>query len=194
MLICWMLPTTSLLRSHEEDCHEKNVSAPQPTPEEGARLSVPDVIPGWPQGSGAEKGQRKKTPGRVMHEPNRTAKIRQAGYRLRPDERLRRGSEYRQVYDNATSVHGRALVVFIRARDGAPRRAGFVAGRRVGGAVQRNRARRVLKEAWRCLKERTPETGFEFVFVARAPCVGRKTEQIVREMTELLSRGGALLR
>ena len=64
-------------------------------------------------------------------------------------------------------------------------RVAVVAGKRVGGAVQRNRARRVLKAAWRQVAEAT--RGSDAVLVARAPIVGAKSQDLVGEMTELLS-------
>ena len=60
----------------------------------------------------------------------------------------------------------------------------MIAGKRVGGAVQRTRARRVLREAWRHIPQTV--TGRDAVLVARAPIVGAKSQDLVSEMTELL--------
>jgi ribonuclease P protein component len=69
----------------------------------------------------------------------------------------------------------------------APGSGGFaaVATRRVGGAVERNRARRILRAAWRAL---APGVGdaYDVVLVARAGIRGAKTQDLVAEMTELL--------
>lgn len=89
-------------------------------------------------------------------------------------------------------MHGRALVVFTLRSDDLVLRAGFVAGRRVGGAVQRNRARRVMREAYRRLKSLLPGRGIQLVFVARGPCARQSLAQIDREMRELLGRSGIL--
>lgn len=63
-----------------------------------------------------------------------------------------------------------------------------VAARRVGGAVERNRARRVLRAAWR---EIAPQVGDDdIVLVARQGIRGAKTQDLVAEMTELLHREG----
>lgn len=65
----------------------------------------------------------------------------------------------------------------------------FVAGRRVGGAVLRNRARRVLRAAWR---EIAPEVrpGNDVALVAREAIRGAGTQELVVEMRELLTRAG----
>ncbi len=63
----------------------------------------------------------------------------------------------------------------------------FVAGRRVGGAVVRNRARRIMRAAWREVAPRL-EGGYDIVWVARASIRGAKTQDLVSEMDELLTR------
>jgi len=72
--------------------------------------------------------------------------------------------------------------VFVAPGSGA---AVFVAGRKVGGAVARNRARRILRAAWRELAPRARE-GYDIAVVARATIRGAKTQDLVAEMTELL--------
>jgi ribonuclease P protein component len=63
-----------------------------------------------------------------------------------------------------------------------------VASRKVGGAVERNRAKRILRAAWR---EIGPETGDanDVVLVAREGIRGMKTQDLVPEMNELLRAG-----
>jgi ribonuclease P protein component len=63
-----------------------------------------------------------------------------------------------------------------------------VAARRIGGAVARNRARRVLRAAWRDV---SPElrAGQDVVLVAREAIRSAKTQDLVAEMRELLRRG-----
>lgn len=60
-----------------------------------------------------------------------------------------------------------------------------VAGRRIGGAVVRNRARRVLRAAWR---EVVPglRSGKDVVLVAREAIQGATTRELVVEMSGLL--------
>jgi ribonuclease P protein component len=62
-----------------------------------------------------------------------------------------------------------------------------VAARRVGGSVERNRARRILREAWRQVSPQVGE-GFDAVLVAREAIRGATTQDLVAEMTQVLRR------
>jgi ribonuclease P protein component len=64
----------------------------------------------------------------------------------------------------------------------------LVAGRKIGGAVQRNRARRVLRAAIREVAPRGVE-GHDVVLVAREAIRDARTQDLITEMTELLQRG-----
>jgi ribonuclease P protein component len=85
-------------------------------------------------------------------------------------------------------LKGARMVVLVAPGSGTT---AFVAGRRVGGAVSRNRARRILKAAWREVAPRARE-GYDIAFVARGAIRGSKTQDLVAEMEELLTRGGVM--
>jgi ribonuclease P protein component len=70
--------------------------------------------------------------------------------------------------------------------------AAFVAGRRIGGAVLRNRARRILRAAWREVEDKV-EDGYDVVVVARAAIVGARSQDLVAEIEELLSRAQVIV-
>jgi ribonuclease P protein component len=76
------------------------------------------------------------------------------------------------------------MVAFVAPGRG---QAAFVAGRRVGGAVVRNRARRIMRAAWRELSPRMQE-GYDVAWVARATIRGAMTQDLVAEMDELWTR------
>jgi ribonuclease P protein component len=89
-----------------------------------------------------------------------------AGARRR---RLSRSAEFDRVYREGRSHSGRHLVLysFPREADGESPRLGLSVGRKVGGAVQRNKVKRLLREAFWASEERLP-AGHDFVVVARA--------------------------
>lgn len=61
----------------------------------------------------------------------------------------------------------------------------MIAARRIGGAVERNRARRVLRTAWREVEPELGE-GFDVVLVAREAIRSARTQDLVAEMREIL--------
>ena len=78
------------------------------------------------------------------------------------------------------------MVLFIAPGSGEM---ALVAGKKIGGAVQRNRARRVLRAAIREVAPRGVE-GHDVVLVAREAIRDARTQDLIAEMTELLQRGG----
>ena len=82
------------------------------------------------------------------------------------------------------------MILYVAPHAG-PARAAFVASRRVGGAVARNRARRIMRAAWHDLSALV-EGDLDVVFVARPNIQGAKTQDLEAEMRELLHRAGVM--
>lgn len=85
--------------------------------------------------------------------------------------RLSRSGEFDRVYREGTSHANRHVVLYSFPRsvdDDAETRLGVSASRKVGGAVERNKAKRALREAFWAESEHLPPR-HDFVLVARAP-------------------------
>lgn len=105
-------------------------------------------------------------------------------------ERLRLRLEYERVYGDGRPFRTSLVVLFVLTAPDLSRKAGFVAGRRVGGAVSRNRAKRLLRESYRRHKDLLPESGVHLVFIARAGCGEAAYAEVEHELIELLAKAG----
>jgi len=69
--------------------------------------------------------------------------------RFSREARLRKHADFDQVYRNGRRLFSAHLTVFFLRRDGGGTRVGFTVPRAFGGAVERNRIRRRMREAVR---------------------------------------------
>jgi len=83
---------------------------------------------------------------------------------------------------------GLVLQACRHARSCGPVRYGLTASRRVGGAVQRNRARRRLRAIARDILPAHAAPGHDYVLIARAATVSRPHDLLVRDLENALKR------
>jgi len=97
-----------------------------------------------------------------------------------PVDRLRASSDITEVFAERRQRAGRFVVVHARDRgDDAAPRAAVVASRRVGDAVRRNRAKRLLREA---VRQVSWVPGLDLVLVARADCAAAQLAEVVADL------------
>jgi ribonuclease P protein component len=90
------------------------------------------------------------------------------------------------VYQTGKSFHGSLMTLVSLSKPEDHGRFAFVASRKVGGAVQRNRAKRLLREAVRAIPgERRDEPRWR-IWIARATCARATLAPVSAEMTRLL--------
>lgn len=85
---------------------------------------------------------------------------------FRPHEHLRRPSDFRRVYERRRSASDGWLIVYVCENNLPYLRLGLSVSRKVGGAVRRNRIRRLYREAFRLSKNDMP-AGLDLILVPR---------------------------
>jgi ribonuclease P protein component len=102
-------------------------------------------------------------------------------------ERLRSRAEFDRLFRRGARVEGPAFVL-LWMREPGPRAVGFAAGRRLGGSVVRNRARRRLREAYRRQRSLVPAEGIRLCFIARRAALTRPFPQLMSDVAGALGQ------
>lgn len=98
--------------------------------------------------------------------------------------RLKKNTEFKKVYNKGRSVANRFAVMYILHNGTPHRKAGFSVSKKMGGAVQRNRIKRLFREVYRLDQERLIK-GINVVFIARQAAKEAKFQDLVKAFHEL---------
>jgi ribonuclease P protein component len=101
--------------------------------------------------------------------------------------RLRHTRDVRRVFDEGRSWKHPLLVLIAYPNTQDTIRVGVTASRRVGGAVARSRAKRLMREAARSLYSQIND-GWDVMLVARAGILKVKTPQVEAALASLLKQ------
>lgn len=110
-------------------------------------------------------------------------------------ERLRKNQEFRTVYRRGRSWASKILVIYKlknskNVKDGVPyNRIGISVSKKIGGSVVRSRVKRLIYEAARLSQDETVK-GYDLVFVARNPIVGRTFQEVQSSVRYLYRKAG----
>ena len=134
---------------------------------------------------------------RTTHMPAPTAvssaRMSAPSERLLPVHRLTRARDHSRVRGEGVAYRGRTCLLLALAAAGETTRVGFIASKRgVGGAVQRNRARRRLREIVRRRWTRVPQKGYLLVFIASRRTLDAPHQLLASDVETLLAHAGAL--
>jgi ribonuclease P protein component len=103
------------------------------------------------------------------------------------DRHIRRRAEFQRVYEQGERVRARLMTVMVLPNDQPVSRLGIAATRKLGGAVVRNRAKRLVREVFR--RARVP-SGLDIVVIPRPEMLDAEYRVVEAEFGYVLRRAG----
>src|SRR5262245_62957943 len=104
---------------------------------------------------------------------------------FRPNERIRRRAEYQQIYERGVRTQCRYLTLFTLSNNLPVGRLGIAATRKLGDAVERNRAKRLIREVFRRNKL---APGFDIVVIPKRELLDASLTALETEFRLILER------
>ncbi len=160
---------------------KENISTEQPPPRQETRVSRTD--------GDQERTRRFETPPRQRSQSIDRQTL--LNFRLPKENRLRKPGEFRLVYERGRRFEGRFLTVFIMPSETAFQRVGITASKKISNrAHDRNRAKRLLREAFRLSRAELDELNvkFDWVLNARRSLLRVKLEKPLEEFRQIVSK------
>lgn len=182
-----------------EISREAHLSAAPQEPSQDSWFPRPHEDGERPQGHQQSPPQGSPTPGRQRLQevsetalaPRTSSRADQPQPRLHfsaPD-RLRKRFEFRRVRNQGRRVHTKSFVLQVASSAKEQARLGLTVSRQVGGAVRRNRLKRLVREAFRLRRDLFP-SGCDIVVIAKTGAVAQGLSDVLGE----LERAGSALR
>ena len=104
---------------------------------------------------------------------------------------IKNNHEFHRAYSRGKSFPSHLVVVYVVRNRNGVNQLGLTVSKKIGGAVQRNRAKRLMREAYRFLENRV-KGGLDVVIVARTRCVYSCAGEVTRDLERALDACGAL--
>jgi ribonuclease P protein component len=111
--------------------------------------------------------------------------------RFSKDRRVRRRGEFQRVFDLSTRTKGRYLTILAASNEAGPTRLGIVASRKLGDAVRRNRAKRLIREVFR--RSYAPKIGIDVLVIPRRELFDAAYAEFEADFRSTLKRCAARL-
>ena len=160
------------------DNHEAHVPAEQPQAEEDPRVPGPHADQGGPPRAEAAPAEGPQADRGIAP----AAGPESEGFRR--SERLRSGAEFQRVLRKGLRLDGPLFALIAADNERGNGRLGLAASRRLGGAVARNRAKRLLRESFR--RHKLP--GMDLVLIPKPEILDHTQAEVEREYRDRLRR------
>jgi len=108
------------------------------------------------------------------------------------DRRVRRRGEFQRVFDLSLRAKGRYLTILVAPNDAGAARLGIVASRKLGDAVRRNRAKRLIREVFR-RSDLPGRRGMDVVVIPRRELFDASYAEFEADLLATLKRSAARL-
>ena len=108
-------------------------------------------------------------------------------FELNKSEILRNKRDFNAVYSNGRSYVNKNLVIYVLNDENYNGKVGFAAGKKLGGAVVRNRVKRLLREAYR-LNKKNLRSDCAIILMGRKNLVDAKVDVAIKAFRELCKK------
>ncbi len=105
--------------------------------------------------------------------------------------RLKKNSEFQDVYKSGKSKANRYFVMYVMERESGPNRYGFSVSKKIGNSVVRHRTVRLLRESIR-KNDEFLRSGKDIVVIARVPVKGKSLKEVDCAILHLCKLHGVL--
>ena len=105
--------------------------------------------------------------------------------------KLKENRDFRRAYHKGKSFVSPYVVVYINKNRTNQVRLGITAGKKIGKAVLRNRAKRLITAAFRSLLPQI-DTGYDFVIVARTRILNVKSTEVALSLLKIFKTCGVV--
>lgn len=106
---------------------------------------------------------------------------------------IKENRDFSRIYRKGKSFVSPVLVTYVIKRRGDKPRYGITTGKKIGNAVRRSRARRVIRAAYDALYPQL-SPGYDLIFVARGKTPHVKSTVVQKAMRQQLMQAGVLRR
>ena len=114
-------------------------------------------------------------------------------HRFSRRQRVRRREDFQQVFDQGIRVSSRYFTLLVAPKAGAPARLGIVASRKLGDAVHRNRAKRLIREIFRLNQPLPGGVGIDLIVIPRRELFDAQFTEIHEDFRTAWRRAAARL-